>query len=251
MRERKITVNRHIETSVTQEKQHHSSSEKKEKKENGESGGKRTQFYLEEGKMCQYFIDGYCKYGDRCHDIHEKGCDEKEYNAKTPAKGGNNSNRKDRGGGKDCGQKYEYKPVLCQFYLDGYCRFGSVCWNIHKKKMENEEKQNKRINPCESREKRVIENDLKKHESEKLSRKLQQNNCGREQPKRDDNSKKYSGADSYQNDGRDLQEKKKSSEDNQNKESCDVYKEMYFLEKGMKKIKRYLEANPQIQVKRN
>ena len=202
--------------------------------------------------MCQYFIDGYCKYGDRCHDIHEKGCDEKEYNGKTQAKEGNNSNRKDgEGGGKDCGQKYEYKPVLCQFYLDGYCRFGNACWNVHKKKMENEEKQNKRINPSESREKQVIESDLKKREGDKSSKKSQQNNCRREQPIKDDNSKKYRGANSSQNDRRDPREEKKSDKDNQNKESCDVYKEMYFLEKEMKKIKRYLEANPQIQVKRN
>lgn len=47
--------------------------------------------------VCQYFLKGTCRYGDRCRDEH-------------PA---------------------AKKKTVCQHFLKGYCRFGDKCWNEH------------------------------------------------------------------------------------------------------------------------
>lgn len=47
--------------------------------------------------VCQYFLKGCCRFGDRCRDEHPTA----------------------------------KKKTVCQHFLKGYCRFGDKCWNEH------------------------------------------------------------------------------------------------------------------------
>lgn len=74
--------------------------------------------------VCQHFLKNSCIYGDECWKLHPKAekaahkVIEKKV-AQVPTKHSDNYNSSQRG--------------PCPFYDEGYCKYGSKCYNVHKK----------------------------------------------------------------------------------------------------------------------
>ena len=87
---------------------------------------------MDQGKLCQFYIDGYCRFGKQCHDIHDNGEEESEQKGRRRNEGG-----KER---KPDGKSYN-KPVkrVCRYFLNNNCRYGKHCWDEHPTSKEREE----------------------------------------------------------------------------------------------------------------
>ena len=253
------------------------------KKENPTSVKERSlPFYLEEGKICQFFLDGYCKYGDECFDIHERGDEKAESKVKLTKENGKFNKNKIEEQKRNYEQsKDEWEPVICSYYLNGYCMHGKACWNSHDVEQKSKEKRRKRYNS--QGEKLLNMRGQNSHEEQsKENGNLKNNNQARDQSSRKDDRKnlrdqgrekdewrKNQRGSTYAKD--DKKEKRNgemdrktnqkpenekvghwemrtgqarnTEKDKSRSEQMDVHEEMHFLEKRMAKIKRYLETN--------
>jgi len=66
-------------------------------------------------KICAYFRDGTCKYGDGCRDLHDTTGQFISQNNGTNFRENN----------------YSQQPKVCQFYQQGNCKYGSNCYDAH------------------------------------------------------------------------------------------------------------------------
>jgi len=63
---------------------------------------------------CQFYEDGYCKYGNKCFDVHENS----KVNPKVKK---SNAVTEDK------------KKVICEHFQRGVCAYGDECWKVHEK----------------------------------------------------------------------------------------------------------------------
>ena len=95
-------------------------------------GESREQFYLDEGKICQFYLDGYCKYGEECQDIHDN--EDEQHDHKSRRRSTKEKPKQVRSGSLEKDDESQYskpKAHVCQFFLQNRCRFGRYCKNEH------------------------------------------------------------------------------------------------------------------------
>ena len=101
------------------------------------------------GERCWYFMNGICRYGKSCWDVHERGVDKKnEEKEKMIENQHNNRRHNDR---ELKNQEETYKPKPCHYFMRGNCQFGENCWNHHPEKNDvqhetNHQRQTRKAN---------------------------------------------------------------------------------------------------------
>ena len=116
----------------------------------------QNQFYLDEAKVCQHYLDGYCRYGASCHDIHDKG------NNETITKTDSMKSKKNLTRNEPRDRKYGER---CWYFMNGFCRYGKSCWDVHERGVDkkNEEKE-KMIENRHTNNRRLKDRELKNQE---------------------------------------------------------------------------------------
>ena len=86
-----------------------------------------TKDHRKERKLCIYFMDGRCKFNDKCHNSHEP----------TPEEISRYRTTSD-------GSKREKRMKLCPFFMEGKCTFGRRCKYSHEPPNNNRKQEEER-----------------------------------------------------------------------------------------------------------
>ena len=226
-------------------------------------GDSRKQFYRDEGKICQFYLDGYCKHGDECQDIHDNG--DEQYDHKSRRRSTKEKPKQVRGGSLEKESQSQPKTHLCQFFLQNRCRFGRYCKNDHpdlvrnatgsKMARMNDERLHKNYEGKREKDERGRDsNSNRERDSRRGSRYSDQNREKRRE--RDTREGKRERNESYDKSrGNETSRKTNLQEEStsrikmggkdelRDKAELSMQKRMDFLEEGMKKISRFITQN--------